>query len=379
MNPMSDRSLGKSLILSLPMMLLTGFLLTGGSPPADWPRRAGLLAVFLVFNAFFFVALRTGRTDRWRAPLFIGVAVLFTVSFMGNMMQLNAARAEFVDFMFRDNVPMCPIVIPMLLVPAALGKTILWPGAITGTYAAVGLMFAIWLVASLALGKAWCGWGCFFGGLDDAFSRLLPRRLLNPPERLKLLPYAVLTIFALLTAASLLPAYCGLVCPVKAASEWPPSEFVLNRALIIVHLTMFAVVTALIPALAKRRAQCAFFCPLGALQNGMGRLSPFEVRVDAARCVKCGVCWRDCPVMAISPDSISAGRTGAECVKCGRCADNCRAGAITFAVKGASLRPETARLLFLYPAFLFLTGFGGGIAADGIARLIMLAATGRAF
>lgn len=361
------------------MMLLTGFLLAGGAMPPGWPHRAGLLIVFLVFNTFFFLALRTGRTDRWRAPLFIGVAALFTVSFMGNMMQLNAARAEFVDFMFRDNVPMCPIVIPMLLVPAALGKTILWPGAIAGTYAAVGLMFAIWLVASLALGKAWCGWGCFFGGLDDAFSRLLPRRLLNPPGWLKGLPYAVLIIFALLTATSLLPAYCGLVCPVKAASEWPPSEFVLNRAMIVVHLMMFAVVTALIPALTKRRAQCAFFCPLGALQNGVDKLTPFEVRVDPVRCVRCGACWQACPVLAITPASISAGRTGAECVKCGRCADNCRAGAITFAVKGAALSPETSRLLFLYPAFLFLTGFGGGIAADGIARLILLAVTGRAF
>lgn len=376
---MADRGLGKTLLLSLPMLPLSGWLLTGGSLPTDWPHRAGLLTVFFVFNAFFFLALRTGRTDRWRAPLFIAVAVLFAVSFMGNMMELHAARAEFVDFMFRDNVPMCPIVIPMLLVPAALGKTILWPGAIAGTYAAVGLMFAIWLVASLALGKAWCGWGCFFGGLDDAFSRLLPRRLLNPPERLKLLPYAVLIIFALLTAASLLPAYCGLICPVKAATELPAGDFVQDRFMMWVHLLMFAGVTALLPALTRRRAQCAFFCPLGALQNGMDRLAPFEVRVDAARCVKCGVCWRDCPVMAITPASAAAGRTGAACVKCGRCADNCKAGAITFAVKGAVLAPETSRLLFLYPAFLFLTGFGGGIAADAVARLITLALTGRLF
>jgi polyferredoxin len=376
---MGSRGLLKPLLFTLPFALLSGWLLSAGSLPADWPHRAGLLASFLVFNGAFFMSVLTGRTDRWRAPLFIAVAVLFAVSFMGNMLELHAKRAEFVDFMFRDNVPMCPIVIPMLLVPAALGKTILWPGAIAGTYAAVGLMFAIWLGASLALGKAWCGWGCFFGGLDDAFSRLLPRRLLSPPERLKWLPYAVLIIFALLTAASLLPAYCGLACPVKAATELPAGDFVQDRFMMWVHLLMFAGVTALIPALTKRRAQCAFFCPLGALQNGMDRLAPFEVRVDAGRCVKCGACWNGCPVMAITPESAAAGRTGPTCVKCGRCADGCRAGAISFAVKGAALKPETSRLLFLYPAFLFLTGFGGSIAADAVARLIILALTGRMF
>lgn len=375
---MGYRGTLKVLLLSLPMLALSGYLLTGGNFPQDWPHRASFLAVFTAFNACFIAMLRTGKTDRWRAPLFIAVAVLFAVSFMGNMMELHATHTVFVDFMFRDNVPMCPIVIPMMLIPAALGKTLVWPGAIAGTYAAAGLMFAIWLAASLALGKAWCGWGCFFGGLDDAFSRLLPRPRLAAPAWIKSLPYAVLAVFALLTAASMMPAYCGLLCPVKAATELPAGHFVSDNFMLGVHLGMFAAVTVTLPALMKRRSQCAFFCPLGALQNGMDRLAPFKMRFDNAKCTGCGVCERNCPVMAIGEDA-GGRRAGHDCVKCGRCADNCPAGAISFGVKGAGPSPEISRLLFLYPAFLFLAGFGGTICSDAIARLIILVQTGRLF
>ena len=375
---MGYRGTFQVLLLALPMLALSGYILSGGNIPQDWPHRASLLLVWTVFNAFFIAMLRTGKTDRWRTPLFIAVAVLFAVSFMGNMMELHATHTVFVDFMFRDNVPMCPIVIPMMLIPAALGRTIIWPGAIAGTYAAAGLMFAIWLAASLALGKAWCGWGCFFGGLDDAFSRLLPRPLLAAPAWIKNLPYAVLAIFALLTAASMMPAYCGLLCPVKAATELPAGHFVSDHFMIWVHLGMFAAVTVTLPALMKRRSQCAFFCPLGALQNGMDRLAPFKMRFDNAKCSGCGACERNCPVMAINGNA--GGRSaGHECVKCGRCADNCPTGAISFGVKGAGHSPEISRLLFLYPAFLFLTGFGGTICYDALARLITLGLTGRFF
>jgi len=373
---MGFRGLLRTLLLSLPMLALSAYLLTRGVIPPDWPHRAALLLVFFFFNAAFIAMIHTGKTDRWRAPLFIAIAGLFAVSFMGNMLELNSRQGEFVDFIFRDSVPMCPVVIPMMLIPAAVGKTIIWPGAVAGTYAAAGLMFVIWLAASLGLGKAWCGWGCFFGGLDDAFSRLLPRALLGTPGWLRALPYAVLIVFALLTAASMMPAYCGLLCPVKAATELPPGDFVSDKLMLWVHLGMFGAFTAALPILTKRRVQCAFICPLGALQNGMDRLAPFKMRVDAARCTACGACAKNCPVLAIKPGTATP---GSACVKCGRCADNCPAGAISFSVKGAVHSPGSGRLLFLYPAFLFMTGFGGGICVDAVARLITFGLTGRLF
>jgi hypothetical protein len=58
--------------------------------------------------------------------------------------------------------------------------------------------------------------------------------------------------------------------------------------------------------------------------------------------------------------------------------DECPTGAIHFHIKGTQpqTKPARARLLFLYPAYLFLTVFGGGMIQDGLYRILLLATTG---
>ena len=89
-------------------------------------------------------------------------------------------------------------------------------------------------------------------------------------------------------------------------------------------------------------------------------------------------CARVCPTFSLDDASIAAGRTRLSCSKCGKCVDECPRGAALFHVKGTRLDPSRRwpRLLFLYPAFLFLVTFGGGMIRGGIERLILLASTG---
>ncbi len=378
---MNTRRILRAALLSLPMLALTAVLLSGGRIPPDLPHRLALAVTYAAFNFFFMLMLYTGKTDRWRAALYIPVAVLFAVSFMGHMLELFSAQPAVVDFMFREGTPLCPIVIPMTLIPAALTRTIIWPGTLTGSYASIASIFVIWLTGSLALGRGWCSWGCFFGGWDDAFSRVLPKPAFKAPAWLRNLPFAVLILFALLSAASLFPLYCALTCPVKSVTELPAGHFVNDALLFWVHLLIFFSLVIALPMLLKRRAQCAYFCPLGALQCGANHLTPFEVRVDTKTCSGCGTCVRNCPMLSITEETIAQGRSGLRCVKCGRCVDNCPGGAAHFHVKatGPGACKDTARLLFLYPAFLFMAAFGGTICVDALARLLLLASTGRMF
>ena len=378
---MNQNRILRAAILSLPMLALTAAVLSGGAIPQDLPHRAALVLTWTTFNSVFFLMLYTGQTDRWRAALFATIAVLFVVSFMGHMLELNAARPAFVEFAFREGMAFCPIVIPMTLIPTALSRTIIWPGTLTGTYASIAYIFVIWLCGSLVLGRGWCAWGCFFGGWDDAFSRVLRKPVLKAPAWLRDLPFAVLIMFALLSAASLFPAYCILLCPFKAVTELPAGSFVNNAMLAWTYIFIFLALAAALPMLLKRRAQCAGFCPLGAFQCGASRLTPFEVRVDGKTCTGCGACVRVCPLLAMTEETLALGRPGARCALCGKCVDNCPRGAISFHVKATEpgAGKETARLLFLYPAFLFLTAFGGSICMDALARLFLLALTGRMF
>lgn len=67
----------------------------------------------------------------------------------------------------RGKAQFCPLTVPMVLLAAIVSGVVFFSGAI-----AVGAAwFLLWLGASLAVGRGWCGWGCFFGGWDELFSR----------------------------------------------------------------------------------------------------------------------------------------------------------------------------------------------------------------
>jgi len=75
---------------------------------------------------------------------------------------------------------------------------------------------------------------------------------------------------------------------------------------------------------------------------------------------------------------VAAGGALTSCTKCGNCVDACPKNAISFHVKGTKLfgSPRLARVLFLYPVFLFLTAIGGGMMVGALLRIIRLVTTG---
>ena len=108
------------------------------------------------------------------------------------------------------------------------------------------------------------------------------------------------------------------------------------------------------------------------------KVNAFDVRIDRERCVDCGKCARLCPTFSMSEGSVKRGGPEMTCMKCGKCVDGCPKGAISFHVKG-TLSPssgETSRILFLYPAFLFLAAMSGGNMTDVVVRIVKLIGTG---
>jgi ferredoxin-type protein NapH len=87
-------------------------------------------------------------------------------------------------------------------------------------------------------------------------------------------------------------------------------------------------------------------------------------------------------VPALLPDLFAgraeSGRPLITCTKCGQCVDLCPKGAISYHVKGTAvgLRPNTARVLFLYPAMIFFAAIGGSMIAGAVYRILLLITTG---
>jgi len=373
------QSAGKSFLFALPMMLLTLMMMLGGRIPSD-PQQLFVFAVtYLFFNVLFFLMLHTGKTDRYRAIAFITFSLLFVVSFVSHMFEARGSMSLSHEKIILCEVPFCHLVIPMTLIPAAFTKTIIFPGMITGGFASIASMFVIWIGASLSMGRGWCSWGCFFGGLDDAFSRILKKPLLrkiNP--RWTYLPWAVLLAIVLTAAAFLSPTYCTWLCPFKTVTEFQAVTSFKILVQTIIFVSLFIALVIVLPLLTKRRIQCSLFCPFGPMQALTNRINVFDVRIDPDICTNCKRCVKACPTLSITEESVRAGRTLMSCMKCGTCVDVCPSGAAAFHVRGTPVEENRnmKRLLFLYVAFLFLATFSAGMIQDGLSRIIRLITTG---
>jgi ferredoxin-type protein NapH len=264
----------------------------------------------------------------------------------------------------------------MLIVPAALTRAVIFPGSILPTANnphSIAVMIGIWLAMTLVVGKAWCSYICFFGGIEEGFAAIPKRakiRRLDP--RLRLIPWAILLFVVVLSGALFEPVYCMWLCPFKAVTEYPAVHSVETAVQMGIFIALFAGLVVALPFLTKKRTQCAYFCPFGAFQSLFNKMNQFEIRFDREKCVDCTLCQTACPTMALSAESIRAGRTLMNCMKCGACVDSCKKDAAVWHLKGTrvALQPERARLLFIYGAWAMATMFGGSILANSLATML---------
>lgn len=361
------------------MMALTLIIMSGGRIPSE-PRNLLTLAVtYLFFNIMFFLMIHTGKTDRYRAIVFITYSILFVVSFITHMFEARGSMSLSQEKIILCEVPFCHLVIPMTLIPAAFTKTIIFPGSIIGGYASIASMFVIWIGASLSMGRGWCSWGCFFGGLDDAFSRIRKKPFIkNIDRRWTYMPWAILLAVVLTAAAFLSPTYCSWLCPFKAVTEFEAVTSFKILVQTIIFISLFIALVIVLPILTKRRIQCALFCPFGAMQGMTNKINAFEIRIDSDKCKNCKLCVRECPTLSMTEESLKEGRPLMSCMKCGTCVDACPRNAITFNIRGTPVSGSgnLKRLLFLYTAFLFLAIFSSHMIQDGLSRIIKLITTG---
>ena len=76
--------------------------------------------------------------------------------------------------------------------------------------------------------------------------------------------------------------------------------------------------------------------------------------------------------MSLTDESIAQGETLMSCMKCGACVDACPKHAAVWHIKGTevAMKPERARLMFLYAAWGMAIMFGGRIIVDGLATIL---------
>jgi ferredoxin-type protein NapH len=291
---------------------------SGGQRIAAWIVAGALLALFVALQ-------RTGRVSTFRRIFFVSSALLFAPAFIARLVESRGSMVLTQAETFLSQTPFCHIVIPQAIIPYLLSGVVVFPGRLTNYFASIYGMIAIWLIATLTIGRGWCSWVCFYGGWDDGASRLASRakvEIRDPNKRVRYFSFAMLAFVALAGMATMTSVYCTWLCPFKIVTEYAEVTNAITFFAFILFVLAFFSMAIILPIVTRRRTQCMSFCPFGAFQSLVDVVSPYRVGIDEKLCTRCGKCAKECPVMAADPPRIL--RT---CTKCGECVTACPTGA----------------------------------------------------
>lgn len=383
----------KAIILTLPMLFITYFVMGAYAVlvPPEYLMEWGLTAeriplykiskamTYIFMNTIFFMIFYTGKIDRYRSMLFIIIALTFPVDFIVSLWEL---RGHFMvatpENIVCGEVPFCHIVIPQSIIPMIAQKAVIFPGSISKFSYSISFMIVLWISVSLALGRGWCSWVCFYGGWEEGCSKIRKKPLIKLPQKLKYVPFAILMAVVLTSMTMFTATYCWWLCPFKAVSEFVQINSWIGVVQTIIFIVIFLGLCIILPILSKKRTQCMTLCPFGAFQSIVDKVNVFDIRIETDKCTNCSRCINECPVSSINQKTLKAGRTGFTCLKCGKCIDVCKKDAVHFHIKGTEVGKfkNLSRYLFFYLAFTIIAAVGGGFISGAISRIGQLITTG---
>jgi ferredoxin-type protein NapH len=204
------------------------------------------------------------------------------------------------------------------------------PLAVLSAPEALALTATIPIVATMLLGRVFCGWICPMGLLSEIVTGI--RRGL---ERMgvaffswpvsNLLKYAVLAI-GLLFALAMSVSFFFPIYPPRIISD------ILRDSLLSsppIGGIVFIGVILLAELLFVERLWCRCLCPGGAVYSILGKSRFLRIRRNLTACNNCGDCDKVCP-HDLKPASVEP---SGECDNCGLCKNACEPKALHYTLK----------------------------------------------
>ena len=237
------------------------------------------------------------------------------------------------------------LVASALLFPITLyyfSPVLIIEGAAKGILVGSAIMFTLQFLSALFLGRAFCGWLCPGGGIQDFCATAVSKRAKGGGlDNIKYIIWTVwiAAIIAVLMLAGGFKSVDPLYGTVYGISMGDVFQFIIYYAVVAL-----IVVTAF---LAGRRAFCHYICWMAPfmvigrkVRNAM-RLPGLQLTAENSKCKSCKKCNVVCPMSLGVMDMVQKGEMeNTECVLCGECKSSCSHGAIRLEFNKRSSKPK---------------------------------------
>lgn len=234
------------------------------------------------------------------------------------------------------------------------------------------------LLLTLLLGRIYCSVICPLGALQDVFARIGKWKLFRKNKKAKFankysyskpktwLRLTVLVLFIVMmvagfnagvvllapysaygriVAACLQPAYIYINNVLALWSEandnfWFYQVEPHNNPMLLLCVAGVTAVVLFVLAFLNGRTYCNTICPVGTVLGYVAKFSRMKIRVDESKCIKCGLCAKNCKAACINiqkdaPAVIDPTR----CIACGDCMEVCNKSAILYTAKLSAANP----------------------------------------
>ncbi|MBI5954603.1 MAG: 4Fe-4S binding protein [Chloroflexi bacterium] len=242
---------------------------------------------------------------------------------------------------FRQRIRKALVILAFLSFPITmnyLSPYVIIDGAMNGIVNGSLVMFGLMFISSLFLGRAWCGWVCPGGGMQEMVEPI-NNKPVNPKKVdwikwLIWVPWISLIVWMAISAGGY--KTIDLLYHTQGGISVAGTP---DRPIFIAYIIYYCVVSLFVglAIFAGRRAGCHTICWMAPfmmigrwIRNRFGWAS-LRLVADASTCSDCKLCTKNCPMSLDVNAMVQVEKMEhAECILCGTCVDNCSSNAIRY-------------------------------------------------
>jgi polyferredoxin len=225
------------------------------------------------------------------------------------------------------------LLISFILFPVTLyylSPYLILAGGFNGVAVGSFFVFAAQFILSLLFGRAFCGWVCPAGALQECCTQVVDKRVnIKRASWIKYViwaPWLITIVIAFIRAGGIKDIDVLFMTDHGISASGIPGY--------IMYLSIVFLILIL-ALLTGKRGMCHTICwmapfmVIGTAIKDRLKYPSLHLKAEPDKCVKCGLCTRSCPMSLDVEKMVSTGQTHHnECILCGACASGCKKEAV---------------------------------------------------